>query len=137
MIFELDQTKFGDWDRFQLRNIGMAVQRRMAEKFGGDTDRIRDEAIARVSKTLEIRAPDLKSFWLTAFSDFAVVLLLAADLDKWSSAEKHLLKEIMKAKAGLEESRYLKLMQKHARLRWALMRLGSNDRSLTNPQPIL
>ncbi|HKO43049.1 MAG TPA: hypothetical protein VJU84_07160 [Pyrinomonadaceae bacterium] len=125
MIFELDQTKTGDWDRFYLRKIGMAVQRLMAERFSGDATSMRDEAVARVSKTLGIRAPDLKGSWWIAFSDFAVVLLLTGDLDKWSPAEKHLLKEIMKAKAGLAESRYLKLMQKHARLRSALMRLGS------------
>src|SRR3989442_9074805 len=29
MIFEMAQTKTGDWDRFQVRNLGLAVQRRM------------------------------------------------------------------------------------------------------------
>lgn len=31
MIFELDQRYVGDWDRFQVRNIGLRMQRRKAE----------------------------------------------------------------------------------------------------------
>ena len=34
MIFEMAQTKTGDWDRFQVRNLGLAVQRRMAADAG-------------------------------------------------------------------------------------------------------
>jgi hypothetical protein len=129
MIFELDQTKTGDWDRFQLRNIGWAVQRRMSERFKGDADNMRQEAVARISKTLNIRAADLKKAALTALSDFAVALSLVDNLNSWSGAEKHLLKEIIKAKAARAESRYLKLMQKHNRLRRAMINLGSEMRS--------
>src|SRR3989442_302851 len=32
MIFELAETQAGDWDRFQVRNLGLAVQRRMAKE---------------------------------------------------------------------------------------------------------
>ena len=31
MIFELDHTRAGDWDRFQVRKIGLRMQRRKAE----------------------------------------------------------------------------------------------------------
>jgi hypothetical protein len=125
MIFELDQKKTGDWDRFHLRNIGWAVQRRMAERFKGDADSMRRDAVTRISKTLGIRSAEFKEASLTALSDFALALSLVNDLNSWSGAEKHLLKEIIKAKAGLSESRYLKLMQRHGRLRRAIIQLGT------------
>ncbi|HSD45137.1 MAG TPA: hypothetical protein VLB87_00895, partial [Pyrinomonadaceae bacterium] len=31
MIFELDQTRAGDWDRFQVRKIGLRTQQRKFE----------------------------------------------------------------------------------------------------------
>jgi hypothetical protein len=124
MIFELDQTKTGDWDRFHLRNIGLAAQRCMAERFRGDADSMRQETVAKISKTLEIRAGELKTTAQTALSDFAVALSLVDNLSSWSRDERHLLKEIITAKAGPAESRYLKLMQQHGRLRKAIINIG-------------
>jgi hypothetical protein len=125
MIFELDQTKTGDWDHFQLRNIGLAAQRRMAERSKGDVDSMRQETVAKILKTLEIRGGELKTTAQTALGDFAVSLSLVDNLSRWSRHERHLLKEIIKAKAGPAESRYLKLMQQHGRLRRAMINLGS------------
>ncbi len=125
MIFETDQTKTGDWDRFQLRNIGMAVQRRMADRFSGDADRLREETTARVATALGIRSGEVKPTAQSALSDFAVALSVVDNVGSWNRDEKHLLKEIIKAKAGPAESRYLKLMQQHKRLRQAVIRLGS------------
>ena len=125
MIFELDQTKTGDWDRFYLRNIGMGVQRRMAQRFSGDADRMRKETSARLSTTLGISPSELKPAGLSALSDFAAALSLVDNLGSWNRSEKKLLKEIIEAKAGPAESRYLKLMQQHERLRLAMIRLGS------------
>ena len=122
MIFELEKSTAGDWDNFQLRNIGLAAQRRTAEKFGGDPVRMRAEAVARVSRVLGKRAT---SFTDTALTDFAVTLSLLGDLNKWTTSERQLLNEIIEAKAGPAESRYLKLMQRHKRLRLGMIRLGS------------
>ena len=41
MIYESPGVARGDWDRFAVRNLGLAVNRRMAEKFGGDARRMR------------------------------------------------------------------------------------------------
>jgi hypothetical protein len=57
--------------------------------------------------------------------DFAVTLSLVRDLPQWSKREKEALEKIIRAKSGPEESSYLKLMQKHPRLREAIIRLGS------------
>ncbi len=125
MIFALDKSNVGDWDRFQIRNIGLAVQRRMANEFNGDAQSMRSESVRRIARTLGLRISDWRQVELATLEDFAVVLWLIDDLGRWTTVEKQRLAEIIRAKARSEESRYLKLMQKHPRLRAEMIRLGS------------
>ena len=85
MIFELDRNRAGEWDRFQVRKIGLRTQRRR----------------------------------------FDSLFSLVRDLPRWSVQEKQLLKRIVQAKNAAEETTYLKLMQRHERLRRDIIRLGS------------
>jgi len=125
MIFQLNEAEVGDWDSFQVRNIGLAVQRRMATRFGGDAPKMRKTASNLVASALGVSTSSWNKTQLGVFSDFSVVLSLISDMDKWEKAEKELLFRIIQAKASAEESRYLKLMQRHERLRSEIIRLGS------------
>ncbi len=125
MIFELDQDRVGDWDRFQVRNVGFAAQRQMAAKFKGDAERIRDAAVQSLAEALGIRARKWRETELTALRDFAVLSSMFRDIDEWTTGEKRQLVEIIQAKASRDEARYLKLMQQHARLRREIIGLGS------------
>jgi hypothetical protein len=126
MIFQLNEAETGDWDSFQARNIGLAVQRRMATRFGGDALKMRMTASNLVASALCVSTASWNKTQLGVFSDFSVVLSLIPGLDGWKNAEKEHLFRIIQAKASAEESRYLKLMQRHERLRSAIIRLGSN-----------
>jgi hypothetical protein len=53
------------------------------------------------------------------------VLSLVPETDRWPSDDKDALREIISAKAGQTELRYMRLLQKHRRLRAAILRLGS------------
>ena len=119
MIFELDQTHEGDWDHFQIRNIGFAVQRLMASKFDGDATRMRLHAAEFVRDALG------SQYKMTA--DLTVALLLMQDLDSWEDKDKELLRRIIEAKTRNTESRYLHLLQRHSRLRNEIIRLGSKS----------
>ena len=118
MIFELDQTRKGDWDRFQIRNIGFAVQRLMAKRFNGDAHRMRSYAVDRVRQILGVKGN-------SDTGNLVVVLLLVGDLNAWSDSDKALLKKIIESKTKLSEARYLQLLQKHLRLREEIIRLGN------------
>ncbi|MDQ5873470.1 MAG: hypothetical protein M3547_14835, partial [Acidobacteriota bacterium] len=48
LLFEADAARAGDWDRFHVRNLGLAVQRRMRRSYGGDARRARRGAAGRV-----------------------------------------------------------------------------------------
>ncbi|HKS09086.1 MAG TPA: hypothetical protein VJS13_06020 [Pyrinomonadaceae bacterium] len=84
MILELDQKRVGDWDRFQVRKIGLRVQGR------------RFESLASLVREAS-----------------------------WNTDERQMLERIVSAKRAAEEMTYLKLMQRHERLRAEIIRLGS------------
>ncbi len=128
MIFELDSNHMitlGDWDRFQVRNIGLAVARLMARKFGGDLNRMQTGSVESLTRLLGIRTESWRAAELAALSHFAGMLAAVGDLARWSQEEKLMLVKVIRAKAALDESVYLKLMQKHTRLRGAMIKLGS------------
>ncbi len=126
MICEMSKTDSGDWDRFQIRNIGLSVQGRMAADFKGDADLIRADAASEIGRMLDIQKVEMSEVQLSVFNDFAVVLLLIPDLNRWTVSEKDALVQIIQAKTGASETLYLKLMQKHKRLRSELIKLGSS-----------
>jgi hypothetical protein len=78
-----------------------------------------------LSRVLGIREDVWREVERTALTNFAVTLSLVKDLARWNQNEKQELLKIIQAKAGKDESQYLKLMQRHARLRKAFLRLGS------------
>ncbi|HSE65113.1 MAG TPA: hypothetical protein VLG15_16020 [Thermoanaerobaculia bacterium] len=125
VLYEIDPARAGDWDRFHVRNVGLAVQRRMRRGYGGDAERARRQASKRVSRMIGARTARWSAAEKAAFENFALVLDLVPDLARWSRQERKTLVEIARAKAGREETRYLRLLQRHARLRAALLRLGS------------
>ncbi len=113
------------WDRFHVRNVARAVAARMAKEFGGDAARIRAAAERRIAGLLGIAPRRMKGSARRAFENWALVLDSIRDLPRWPKAERRAAAEILEAKAGRRESRYLRLLQRHARLRAAVLDLGS------------
>src|SRR5262249_6814354 len=119
------QFSISPWDLFHIRNLGLAVNHRMRREFGGDAPRIRRAAARRVARSLGARPARWPAASQRAFENLALVLDLIPDLPRWSRAEKQDLLAVVRAKAGRDEARYLRLMQRHARLRDSLLRLGT------------
>jgi hypothetical protein len=119
------ESSEGSWDSFHIRRIGLAVARRMAREFGGDAEKIRRASEASVARALGVNPRRWSREEREAFAGFALVLGLVPDLLRWKREEKQALVEAVRAKAGPRESRYLHLLQRHARLRAAVIRLGS------------
>ena len=130
MVLELEDTHAGDWNRFQLRNIGLAAQRRMAARYEGEVARFTVDAVRRLSHAPGMDEASSAPSAGSALKDFAIVISLVEDFSNWSDSEKRDLAKIIRAKASGDESRYLKLMQNHARLRTAMLKLGSESRGV-------
>ena len=125
VVYELPEAHRGAWDSFAMRNIGFAVQRRMARDFSGDADAMRRDAVAWLGRQLKMSPSRLSRAAQPAFADFAAVLLLMPNLPRWTAEEKSALGKIIATKAGRTELRYIRLLHQHPRLRAAILKLGS------------
>src|SRR5438132_8730791 len=112
------------WDNFEVRNIGLAVQRRMARDFDGHADAIRQLSLDFVKRALRITGRGWRESELASLQNLSLVLAMIPDLEKWNADQKLLVTRIIRAKGGGTEVIYLKLMQKHAAFRDVLMQLG-------------
>jgi hypothetical protein len=125
IIYELPGTTPGDWDRFEMRNVALAVERRMAEEFSGRRDLIEEASSKKIARALSVELNEFDEAGRAAFENLSLVLALVPDLDEWSDGEKRAAVEIIRAKAAAGESLYARLLQQHARLREAIIKLGS------------
>jgi hypothetical protein len=125
-FYELPGSEPGAWDQFSTRNIGLRVNRRMAAQFAGDIEKFKQAAAGKLQRVLRscISGPKRRAFD-RGFYDFAMVAALIPELASWTLDEKRHLLDIIYAKSGSDEMRYLHLLQQHTRLREALLRLAS------------
>lgn len=127
MIWELNSGQRGDWDRFQVRNVGFNVQRELAARFAGDAERMRQDSLKQLARWLGLNLEGWKDQERSALAELAVSIVLIPELNEWRRDEKDLLLRILRAKVRGDEAHYLRLMQKHERLRAAFIKLGSTE----------
>ena len=132
MFFELEGNPTGRWDAFSARTVGLAVQRKMAAEFDGEASKMRRSTEKALAKTLAVHLESWNAREQWAFSNFAVTLSLVPGLMRWTSEEKRLLVAVIRAKAGPDETEYLRRLQQHHALRDALLPLGNH--STKSPQ---
>jgi hypothetical protein len=126
MLFELPGTdSSGKWDSFEVRNIGIEVQRRMARAFHSDPQEMRSHSLEFVKRALRINVNRWSDAEKAALQNLSLVLAMIPNFENWSADQKALADRIIRAKTAGDEAAYLKLMQKHPALRDALIRLGS------------
>ena len=87
-IYEAPGTGRGDWDRFAIRNVGLAVQRRMRQEFNGDAEKMREVSAKQVARDLAFK-PGSTRLERRAFEDLALVLALIPDLNQWTDVRKN------------------------------------------------
>jgi len=125
LLFEMPATSVGAWDRFQIRNVGLALQRRMALEFAGDAQEIRADSARFIKRILDLDTCRWSEPELRIFESLALVLAMIPGVAGWNGSEKQLAARIISAKARGDEALYLRLLQGHAPMRAALIGLGS------------
>ncbi len=126
MFYEIDpRNPNRQWDTFSIRNIGLRVNGRMAGKFGSDSQKIRRASTASVSRALGLDPSTWKGSQNKALETWSLVLGLILDLERWSLSEKSRMVQVIRAKATINETAYLRLTQRHPRLWAELLRIGS------------
>ena len=125
LLFEMPAASVGAWDRFQIRNVGLALQRRMALEFAGDAQEIRADSARFIKRILDLDTRRWSEPELRIFESLALVLAMIPGVAGWNGSEKQLAARIISAKARGDEALYLRLLQGHAPMRAALIGLGS------------
>lgn len=129
------RNELREWDGFHMRNLGLAVQRRMGERFKGDSRLMRRASVPEVSRALGLRRDTRSEDEERALADWSLLLSLIPGLSGWTDDEKRSLADVVLAKAGRDETRYLRLLQKHRRLREAVLRLGGGTPENVEQRP--
>ena len=128
MLFETPDasaaSRKGEWDRFQIRKVGLAIQKRMAREFDSDAQRIRAHSLKFVEQSLGVQTRDWPESERSALANQALLLAMIP-IDSWEPSDKQLAARIIQAKGSGDEALYLELMQKHSALRAAVIRMGS------------
>ncbi len=109
----------------QPEGSDLAVQRRMAEEFDGDLEKMRRATGKKLSQDLQVDLSTCSCLEQSAFENFASVLSLAPEIAQWTSLQKQALWDIVRAKVSADERKYLRLLQQHLALKEIVLRLGS------------
>jgi hypothetical protein len=99
ILYEAPWSDKGAWDNFRVRTLAQAVVRKRGQTHFPDPS-----------------------------SGLAQVISLIPDWTRWTPEERTAAAKILQAKQGASEARYLRLMQRHPRLRAAFLELGSQPR---------
>ena len=118
--------------RVTARDLAALVTRNIAAHFAGDRAAAGAAATTSVARALRTpgwrRWPDAER---RAFEQLALLLALLPDLARWPTRDRRALVEIIKAKGALSEARYVRLLDRHRRLRRRLEALVAAARLAT------
>jgi len=103
------------------------IARVLARQMRGEPERMREKALRKVSRGLGLSEADLPGRAAAVLENWSLILQLIPDLESWSEAEKQAVVKIIRAKAGVDETGYLRRLQRHQRLRASLIGLGSGQ----------
>jgi hypothetical protein len=87
--------------------------------------KIRGASLEWVARALGVQMIGWKESERRAFEELALVLALIPDLARWTEDEKREVVRVVRAKANADETRYVRLLLRHSRLRDCVIRIGS------------
>jgi hypothetical protein len=107
-------------------NVGLAVTRSVAGRFGGDRRRAERVCAAEAARLLGVRSRRGASKGeRLAWARWSPLILILPGVHRWPSGDKRALVEIVRAKGGLREADYLLRFDRHRRLRRAIVTLAA------------
>jgi hypothetical protein len=111
-----------------LGDIGLRVARTIADRFGADRECAATVLSREAAKMVGLRS--LRGFTpaeVLAWQRWGPLVMSIEDLEEWSPAEKRALLEIVRAKGGQRESEFVRLFDRHHRLRKVILRLAEEE----------
>jgi hypothetical protein len=109
-------------------NVGLAVTRYVARRFGGDRRRAQRESAREAAELLGVRSRrGYSTGERLAWARWSPLILILPGVSRWPREDKRALVEIVRAKGGPCESDYLVRFDRHRRLRRAIVKLAADE----------
>ncbi len=127
MFFYVGRRRSDVLGRISLGEIGLKVSRYLAGRFGADRERGIRTCSGEAARLLGLR--DLRRLSRgerIAWDRWSPLVLALPGVERWSGAEKRALAAVVRAKGGRRESDYVRLFDRHSKLRRAILRLAGD-----------
>jgi hypothetical protein len=108
-----------------LENIGLAVSRYLAQRFGADREKAAQVCEKEAARLLGVRSlRGLTAGERLAWKRWCPLILTLPGVERWTREEKRALAKVARSKGGKWETDYLRLFNAHRKLRRALLNLS-------------
>jgi hypothetical protein len=109
-----------------LGNVGLRISRLLAARGGADRERAVRECSREAARLLGVRAfgawsPGERLAW----ERWSPLVLALGGVERWPAPDRRALVAVVKAKGGRRESDFVRLFDRHRRLRRAVLRLAA------------
>lgn len=125
MFFYLDRPRKDVRGIISLENIGLAVSRYIATRFGSDRERATRVCEKEAARLLGVRT--FRGFTegeRLAWKRWSPLMLALPGVERWTREEKRDLASVARSKGGRRESDYVTLFDRHRKLRRAILKLA-------------
>jgi hypothetical protein len=123
MFLHLDKPRSDVLGRLSLGTIGLRISDRIAKRFGGDRE-TGIQQMAGETTALLGQQRNLTRGERLAWERWAPLVDALPGVARWSRAEKTALAKVIRAKGGPAESEFVRLFNRHDKLRRAMLRLA-------------
>jgi hypothetical protein len=109
-------------------DIGLRISRVLADRFGADRELAVKTCSREAARLLGLRS--LRGFSKgekLAWQRWSPVIMALSGVEKWNQADLRALIQVVRAKGGRRESRFVELFDNHHRLQRALVRLSEKQ----------
>jgi len=123
MFLHLGKPRNDVLGHFDLGNVGLHINHYFAEHFGADRELGVATCAADVARLLSLRSlKSLSPGERIAWDRWAPLVLVLPGVERWTSAQRRELRDVIRAKGGVRESDYVRRFDRHRRLRAASAR---------------
>jgi hypothetical protein len=126
MYFYLNDRREDILGKLRLANAGLRIARYLAKRFGAERERGIRTCSREVAELLELGSlTNLSPGERLAWDRWSPLVLILPGVEKWSKKERRDLARVVRAKGGGRESDFVRLFDRHKKLRRALVKLMS------------
>ena len=128
MFLEIGRPRRAVLGEISLGNIGLHVTRYLADRFGADREMGIETCADEAARLLGLRSlRSLNPGERVAWTRWAPLVMALPGVGRWPAADRHALRDVVRAKGGQRESDFVRRFDRHRRLRQAVAALANEE----------